>query len=59
LRAFEHPLQAQPRGERQTLERAGRRFARIERDQAEIAGLEDQRQCPNRLLEGALIHVAA
>ena len=48
-----------PKGDRLQKVLAGRGFGGIERNEAEIAGLEDERQRPNRLLERALVRVAA
>ena len=39
--------------------RVGRRFRGVEHDEPEVAGLQHQRERANRLLERALIHVAA
>ncbi len=59
LGAFDHPLQAKPGRKRQAPSASRWRFARVERDQPEIAGLQHQRERANRLLEGALIQIAA
>ena len=57
--SFDHALQPEPRREGQPPQRIGRRFGDVEHDDAEIAGLEDERERANRLLERPLVHVAA
>ena len=59
LAPFDHPLQPQPRRERQPPDGVGRRLGDIEDDEAEVARLQDERQRFNRLLERALIEIAA
>ena len=59
LGAFDHPLQPQPGRERQPADGVGGRFARVERDQAELAGLQHERECPDGLHQRALIEIAA
>jgi hypothetical protein len=59
LAPFDHPLQPQPGGERQLPERHRRRFRRVEGDDAEVAGLQHERQRLHRLRERALVEIAA
>ena len=59
LAAFDHPLQPQPGRERQPPERVRRRVGDVEGDQAERARLQDERQRFHRVLERALIRIAA
>ena len=59
LAPFEHALQPQPRRERKTADRIGRRVGGVEGDEAEVAGLQDKRERVHRLLERALIQIAA
>ena len=59
LAAFDDALQPQPRRERQPPERVRRRLGGVEHDEAEVAGLQHERERLDRLLERALIQVAA
>ena len=59
LGAFDHPLQPQPGRERQSPDGVGGRFARVKRHQAELAGLQHERERPDRLHHRTLIEIAA
>ncbi len=59
LAAFDHALQPQPGRERQTPDGVGRSFADVEHDQAEVPGLQHERERADRLLERALVEIAA
>ena len=59
LAAFDHPLQPQPGRERQPPDGVGRRLGDIEHDEAEVAGLQHERERADRLLDRALIELAA
>src|SRR5262249_29410671 len=59
LTAFDYPLQPQPRCERQPPDRIGRRFSDVEHHDAKVAGLQNERERPERLFEPTLVRVAA
>ena len=59
LAPFDHALQPQPGRERQPPKRRRGRFPDIEHNDAEVAGLQHERERADRLLQRALVQVAA